>query len=63
LLINIYSNDGTIIKQKTFSGKRPLGGSVAWGPGKYKQYMPEAFKKLIEEIFNDGDIVSALKNA
>jgi hypothetical protein len=63
LIINIYSGNGTIIKQKTFSGKRPLGGSVAWGPGKYQQYMPEAFKNLIEEIFNDTEITAALKNS
>jgi hypothetical protein len=62
LKVNIYDGDGTILKQKTFSGKKPLGGSVAWGPGKYKQYMPEAFKNLIEEIFNDAEIASALKN-
>jgi hypothetical protein len=62
LQINIYSEQGDLLKQKTFSGKRELGGSVAWGPGKYKEYMPEAFKKLIEEIFNDPEIVPVLQN-
>jgi hypothetical protein len=61
LQMNIYSTTGEILKQKDFSGKRELGGSVAWGPGKYKQYMPEACKKLLEEIFNDPEIVLALQ--
>jgi hypothetical protein len=62
LQVNIYGEQGDLLKQKTFSGKRALGGSVAWGPGKYKEYMPEAFKKLIEEMFNDPEISSALQN-
>ena len=62
LQLNIYSEQGDLLKQKTFNGKRALGGSVAWGPGKYKVYMPEAFKKLIEEMFNDPEIVPVLQN-
>ncbi len=62
LRLNVYTETGDLIKQKIFNGKKPLGGSVAWGPGKYKQYMPEAFKKLIEEMFNDPEISSALQN-
>ena len=62
LRLNIYSEKGDLLKQKTFSGKRPLGGSVAWGPGKYKEYMPEAFKKLIEEIFNDPEMAPIIQN-
>jgi hypothetical protein len=62
LQINIFSGKGDLLTKKTFSGKRALGGSVAWGPGKYKEYMPEAFKKLIEEIFDDPGISSALQN-
>jgi len=61
LQLNIYSQNGDIIKQKDFSGKRERGGSVAWGPGKYKQYMPEACKKLLEEIFNDPEIIGSLQ--
>ena len=62
LQINIYGEQGDLLKQKTFSGKKALGGSAAWGPGNYKEYMPEAFKKLIEEIFNDSEITAALQN-
>lgn len=61
LIINVYAKDGTVIKQKAFKGKKPLGGNWFTGPGKFKQYMPVALKKLIEEIFNDADIISALK--
>lgn len=62
LELNIYSGEGSLIKEKTFSGKRAIGGSVAWGPGKYKLYMPEALKKLIEEAFNDSEIIASLQN-
>ncbi|CAG5009425.1 hypothetical protein DYBT9275_04495 [Dyadobacter sp. CECT 9275] len=61
LIVNVYTGNGTVIKQKAFTGKKPLGGSWFFGPGKYKQYMPEALKNLIGEVFNDADIVSALK--
>jgi hypothetical protein len=61
LLVNVYSNDGTRLTQREFQGKRELGGTVMWGPGDYKKYMPEAFKRLVEEIFNDTEIVTALK--
>ena len=62
LQVNIYSQQGGQLAEKTFSGKRPLGGSIAWGPGKYKEYMPEAFRKLMEEIFRDPGIDSVLQN-
>jgi hypothetical protein len=62
LQISIYSSAGDLIKQKSFNGKRALGGSAAWGPGNYKQYMPEALKKLIGEIFNDPEITAAFQN-
>jgi hypothetical protein len=62
LQLNIYSSSGDLLKQKTFSGKKSLGGSKAWGPGKYKDYIPEAYKKLLEEMFNDPEIDAVLKN-
>lgn len=61
LQVNIFSSNGDILKHKNFTGNRDLGGSVAWGPGKFKEYMPAAFKKLLEEIFNDPEIISVLK--
>ena len=62
LIVTVYTVDGTTIKQKTFSGKKPLGGTKGWGPGNFKAYMPEALKILIEEMFNDQEIISALKS-
>ena len=61
LQLNIFSPGGDLLKQKTFSGKRELGGSKAWGAGKFKEYIPEGYKKLLEEIFNDPEIVAALQ--
>ena len=49
------------MKQKSFSGKRELGGSKAWGAGNFKEYIPEVYKKLLEEIFNDPEIVAAMQ--
>jgi len=61
LQLNIFSSGGDLLKQKTFSGKRELGGSKAWGAGNFKKYIPEGYKKLLEEIFNDPEIVAALQ--
>jgi hypothetical protein len=62
LQVNIYSENGDLTKEKTFNGIKPIGGSKMWGAGKYHEYMPEAFKKLIEEIFNDPEIRAALQH-
>jgi hypothetical protein len=63
LVVTVHSADGTSMAQKEFRGKWELGGSFMWGQGDYKQYMPEAFKRLVEQIFNDADIAAALKSA
>jgi hypothetical protein len=63
LIVHVYSGDGTPMAEKEFHGKWELGGTFMWGPGDYKQYMPNAFKRLVEEIFNDPEIAAALKNA
>ena len=60
LQVKIHASDGQLVKEKSFQGDRNLGGSVAWGPGKYKEYMPEGLKTLLEEIFNDPEISSGL---
>jgi len=60
LLVKIFASDGQLLKEKSFQGDRNLGGSVAWGAGKYKEYMPEGLKALLEEIFNDPEISSGL---
>ena len=58
--IIILDNAGSIIKERKFSGKKPLGGNGFWGAGKYKTYMPAAFKNIMEEIFNDQEFKGAL---
>jgi hypothetical protein len=37
-------------------------GSAMWGPGKFQKYIPEEFKTLVEQIFNDPEIAGALNN-
>jgi hypothetical protein len=56
----ILDVDGNIIKERKFSGKKPLGGNGFWGAGKYKTYMPAGLKNLVEEIFNDEELNKAL---
>jgi hypothetical protein len=56
----VLDKEGNIIKERKFSGKKALGGNVFWGAGKYKTYMPAAFKNVIEEIFNDQELNGTL---
>lgn len=58
----IYGKENQILAYKKFHDKRKLGGTVAWGPGGYKKYMPAAVTKLFEDIFNDEEIINALNN-
>jgi len=58
LQVTVYASDGELVKEKRFQGDRTLGGNVAWGPGKYQEYMPEGLKTLLEQIFNDEEIES-----
>ncbi|MFI5152520.1 MAG: hypothetical protein ACHQET_04255 [Chitinophagales bacterium] len=60
--VKVYSDQAELLKEKNFMDKKSLGGSVAWGPGDYKKYMPAAFKRLLEEIFNDPDLTAALQH-
>ncbi|WP_281310749.1 hypothetical protein [Flavobacterium flavigenum] len=58
----IYDKDGALLKYKSIEGKEKLGGNVAFGAGAYKTYMPEAMKKLFEDMFKDKEIAGLLKN-
>jgi len=51
----IYDKDGTLIEQKSFVGKKGLGKGM-----KYKIYMPNGLRELIEEIFNDTAVNNAI---
>jgi uncharacterized lipoprotein YajG len=55
----VLDDKGNVIQEKQFAGKRKLGGSAFWGPGKFKTYMPAAFKTLVEEIFSDKEILNS----
>lgn len=58
----VYDKNNELLKYKDFDGKRKLGGTVAFGAGPYKRYMPEAIVKLFEDILNDDEILSAINN-
>lgn len=53
--VSIYNKNGALIAQKSFVGKKELGKGM-----KYKTYMPNGLKELIEEIFNDATIHNAI---
>ena len=56
----IFDKNNELLKYKVFDGERKLGGTVAWGAGPYKKYMPEAMIKLFEEMLNENEILNAL---
>ena len=56
----VYDSNNELIKYKVFEADRKLGGTVAWGAGPYKKYMPEAITKLFEDMFNDTEILNAI---
>jgi len=56
----IYDKNNELLKHEVYDAQRKLGGTVAWGAGSYKKYMPEAIVKLFEEILNDEEILKAI---
>jgi hypothetical protein len=56
----IYNKSGELLKHKSIEGKEKLGGNVAFGPGSYKTYMPKSMSKLLEDIFNDKEILETI---
>ena len=56
----IYNKSGELLKYKVIEGKEKLGGNVAFGAGSYKTYMPKAMSKLIEDIFNDKEVLDII---
>lgn len=55
LQVSIYNMEGTLIESKSFNGNKNLGKG-----SKYKIYMPNGLKALLEEIFRTPDIHNAL---
>ena len=62
LQVKIYSLEGKQISEKNYQGERNLGESVGWGKNfkKYKEPISEGLEDLLEEIFNDPEILEAL---
>lgn len=58
--LEIFNTQAKLLASKEMEGKRHVGGSV-WYGGKFKQYIPEGLKTLLEELFNDPIIVAALQ--
>lgn len=60
--VSVFDKDNQLISYKKFHDKRKLGGTVAFGAGPYKKYMPEAIVKLFEDVFNDPEILNKLNS-
>ncbi|WP_348798540.1 lipoprotein [Flavobacterium adhaerens] len=58
----IYDKDGKLLKYKAINGDEKLGGNIAFGPGSYKTYMPDAVSKLFENILKDKEILEIINN-
>ena len=58
----VYNKTGELLKFKRFEGERKLGGTVAFGAGPYKKYMPQSISKLFEEIFNNEELLTQINS-
>lgn len=56
----VYNQNNELLKMKTFKKTEKLGGTVMWGAGPYKKYMPEALVRLFETVFSDEEISTAI---
>jgi len=60
VVLKVLDNTGRVIVEKTLNGKDNLGGSF-WDPASHaKQAIPLVFKKKLETLLNDKEILSAL---
>lgn len=58
--VMIYDNDNMLLVEKKFEGKKKLGGSIVFGPGKFDHYLPESVVSLFETLFKQEEIAKAL---
>jgi len=59
--LQVFDKNGTKLAENVVKGSDNLGGS-AWNPVAYsKTEVPAAFKKKIEELFNNPSIIKALQ--
>ena len=54
---SVYKSSGELLRQKSFKGTKPLGKG-----SQYKTNLPNGLKELLEEVFNDQEILAALNN-
>lgn len=60
--LSIYNKENDLMFFKKYQDKEKLGGTVAFGAGRYKKYIPKAMEDFIENIFNDDEIKDVLNN-
>jgi len=59
--LDVLGRDGGVIARYTIKGKDNLGGS-AWNPGKVaRREVPIAFRRKLEELFNNERVRAALQ--
>lgn len=58
--VYIYDLDNKLIEYKVFDGDEKSGGTIAWGPGQYKENLPEVVGHLFETILTDEDVLSEI---
>ena len=58
--LNVYGKDGSELAEKTLSGNDNLGGS-AWNPPAHSRTaVPNAYRKKLEQLFNDRTVIASL---
>ncbi|MES2513781.1 MAG: hypothetical protein V4580_06525 [Bacteroidota bacterium] len=54
LTLYLYDSAGQLLRSKVMIGREKIGGTVLWGSGRFKTYMPAAMIKLLEDIFKEA---------
>lgn len=61
LLLTVTNHQGTKLVEKSAAGEEELGGSFWNPPGHAKEAVPKAFKRKLELLLNDPEVIPALK--
>jgi hypothetical protein len=61
LVLTIMDNQGSKLAGKSVKGEDELGGSFWNPPAHAKDAVPQAYKKKLELLLNDAEVISALK--
>lgn len=57
----VFGSKNDTLGNKTLAGKDDLGGNIIHPPAHARSAVPAAFRKKLEELFSDPDIVRALE--